>query len=67
MSDELPTLKSIVTKQIDTYLPECLMDSVELEIVQNKYINIIIQCRDGVIYTYDSTDDISPVSLEVVY
>jgi hypothetical protein len=67
MEDELPTLKRIVEEQINTYLPECLMDSVELEIVKHKYINIIIQCRDGVVYTYDSASDISPVSLEVVY
>jgi hypothetical protein len=67
MSDELPKLKTLVETQIETYLPECLLDSVELQIVNGKYINIIIQCQDGVTYTYDSTLDISPVSLEVVY
>jgi hypothetical protein len=67
MSDELSTLRKLIEEQINTYLPECLMDTVELQIVKNKYINIIIQCEDGVTYTYDSTLDISPVSLEVVY
>ena len=52
---------------METYLPEALVDSVELEIVQNKYINIIIQCRDGVQYTYDSMSEFSPISLEMVY
>ena len=67
MKSELPSLKKIVATQMETYLPEALVDSVELEIVQNKYINIIIQCRDGVQYTYDSMSEFSPISLEMVY
>ena len=64
--DELPALKKIVETQIETYIPECFLDSVTLKIVNSKYINIIIQCRDGVEYVYDSTSELSPITLEMI-
>ena len=52
---------------METNLPEALVDAVTLDTIQDKYINIIIKCKDDVQYTYDSMSELSPISLELVY
>ena len=67
MKSQFPELEKIIQKQMETYLPEALVDSVTLDTIQDRYINIIIKCKDDVQYTYDSMSEFSPISLELVY
>ena len=61
---QLDKLKKDVEDQINTYLPECLMDHVELKITPKHYLNIIIVCKDGIQYEYDSENSTYPISLD---
>ena len=61
--DQLDGLRTMVENQITQYLPECMMDYVELTITSRNYINIIIQCSDNVRYEYNSEDELYPISL----
>lgn len=64
--DQIEPLKKMIQEQIQTYLPECEMDYVELVKTENNYLNIIIQCSDGVQYQYVSQDQIYPLSLDAL-
>jgi len=64
--DQIEPLKKSIQEQIETYLPECQMDYVELVKTDKNYLNIIIQCDDGVQYQYISEDQIYPLSLDAL-
>lgn len=64
--DQIDPLKRKIEEQIQTYLPECQMDYVELVKTDNDYLNIIIQCADGVQYQYISEDELYPLSLDAL-
>lgn len=64
--EQIPDLKKRVEEQISTYLPECQIDYVELKVTDDNYLNIIIQCADGVQYQYVSEDELYPLSLDAV-
>ena len=64
--DQIPTLKSAIENQIATYLPECQIDYVELVATEDNYLNIIIQCSDGIQYQYISKDELYPLSLDAI-
>lgn len=62
--DQIDDLQKSIEQQIETYLPECQMDYVELVETDRGYLNIIIQCADGVQYQYASEDELYPLSLD---
>lgn len=66
MTDQLNDIKQLVADQMNTYLPECLMDSVNIEITDTKYLHVVIQCQD-IKYIYQSEDTMYPISLEDTY
>lgn len=52
---ELGTLERDIADQIEQYLPECNMDSVELSYDENLYLIVKIQC-EGVQYIFNAKD-----------
>lgn len=63
MSSQLGDIKSLIENQISTYLPECMADTVSLNVKNNKYLSIQITCKD-VAYVYDSEDSDFPIELD---
>jgi hypothetical protein len=65
-SDEVPTLETTITEQVNNYLPECLADTVELSVSTNNYLIINITCKD-VKYIFNSEDTSYPITLDQIY
>lgn len=63
MASQLGELKSIIKKQIETYLPECMADTVSLNVKNNKYLSIQITCQD-IAYVYDSEESSFPIEVD---
>ena len=64
--EQLGDVRSLIEQQINTYLPECLMDSVELEVSKNNYLNIIVMCKDAK-YIFNTESMKYPMQLEEIY
>ena len=64
--EQLGDVRSLIEQQINTYLPECLMASVELEVTKNNYLNIIVMCKDAK-YIFNTESMKYPMQLDEIY
>ena len=60
--NDIPSLESLIARQMSTYLPNFQTNKVKLEIQSGKYLNINIQISDT-IYVYESEKSSSPLQL----
>lgn len=64
MEGQIGEVQNLITKQVETYLPECLADTISLSVKNRKYLSVQITCKDDVAFVYNSEDSEFPIEVD---